>query len=792
MSQGVNIYGELIRAQFENLSADPASGNAGRIWWNTVLGQGKLDNGTAIRAFLLNDQNIVIGNSGTAASNVRINRSAAAQLQLVLATDVVAEGTLESDQTKWGALVAKLGGSQVDTYLGYTEQGSTPSTPASGTSLFYAKADGFYRLASTGAETKIGAGSGSINYVTNGDAETDTTGWATYADAAGIAPVDGTGGSPTETWTRSTSSPLRGVGSFILTKDAANRQGQGASYNFTIASADQANPCSITFEYSPSANFVAGTSSGSLSDVVVYIYDVTNSVLIQPAPYILAGGSGSNHRFSATFQPASNSTSYRLIFHTAGTNASAWTLKIDDVAVAPQILLYGSPVSDPVIYTMTIGGSTSAPTKSSSPTVDVANWFRIGRYMQITYNFVASGTSGSAAGSGTYLFPLPSGYSIDTAYQNVGTGQNNSAVGPAMVGTSTTNNWGVVKAYSATQLVIEVGNDTTGKSQVSSTYLPINSTSAQYSFTALVPILGWGSNVVMSQDASTRVVGLRASLTTSTTGIASGVIIFNNVISDTHSAFNSATGVYTVPVSGYYRIAASTLVSNIASSTNGTLQILVNGSAVKETYNPVLPATSTSQSGNISDTYFLNAGSTISIQCNGDASFDLDNNGTRTTLAIDRVAGPATIAASETVACSYGQSSAQVINTGANAIVDFSTKSYDTHGAVTTGASWKFTAPISGTYSVRTSLVTSSYTSTSGAITVNLYKNGSGSGRVLDFYSRQSADVSSRARVGGGADIQLNAGDTLSISVDNQSGANCTFINDDQYNWITIHRIGSR
>ena len=43
--------------------------------------------------------------------------------------------------------------------------------------------------------TVIGSGSGGgKNYITGGDAESGTTGFATYNDAAGTTPVDGTGG----------------------------------------------------------------------------------------------------------------------------------------------------------------------------------------------------------------------------------------------------------------------------------------------------------------------------------------------------------------------------------------------------------------------------------------------------------------------------------------------------------------------------------------------------------------------------------------------------------------------
>ena len=72
------------------------------------------------------------------------------------------------------------------------------------------------------------------NYISNWDAESNTTGWATFDDAS-ATPVDGTGGSPsTITLSRNTSSALRDVGDFDIAKTAADGQGEGWSYDFTI------------------------------------------------------------------------------------------------------------------------------------------------------------------------------------------------------------------------------------------------------------------------------------------------------------------------------------------------------------------------------------------------------------------------------------------------------------------------------------------------------------------------------------------------------------------------------
>lgn len=145
-----------------------------------------------------------------------------------------------------------------------------------------------------------------LNFV-KGNAESGTTGWTTYADAAAARPVDGTAGTASVTFTTSSVTPLRGLKSFIFTKDAVNRQGQGVDYDFTIDESNKAKVLTIDFDYLVnSGTFVAGTSTTD-SDVIVYLYDVTNAKLIEPSSIKLLGNSTTiSNKHSATFQTASN------------------------------------------------------------------------------------------------------------------------------------------------------------------------------------------------------------------------------------------------------------------------------------------------------------------------------------------------------------------------------------------------------------------------------------------------------------------------------------------------------
>lgn len=296
---------------------------------------------------------------------------------------------------------------------------------------------------------EVGTGSSSgLNFIGNPDAEVDTTGWAAYADAAATTPVDGTSGSPTTTFTRTTSSPLNGTGSFLITKDAANRQGEGASYAFTVPSGYTKTKCRISWVHEGSAAFVFGESS----DVRVYVYDVTNSTLIIPQGSV--GQSLWNNKFGEAIFDATSSTSYRLIFHIATTNASAWTLKMDDVKVAPVELVSTQTVSDWVTFTPT--GSWSANSTYTGA------YRRVGDSLEVVSTVVTSGAPTSA----TLTFNLPSGFTADTTKipSNATTGGTNLGSVTLYDASATTSGFldaGTV-VYSSTTAVQPIYNNNAG------------------------------------------------------------------------------------------------------------------------------------------------------------------------------------------------------------------------------------------------------------------------------------------------------------------------------------------
>lgn len=169
------------------------------------------------------------------------------------------------------------------------------------------------------------------------------------------SPVNGTGGIVTGvTFTRNTSTPLVGIASFDLGKDAANREGTGVSTDFVINSIDKNKTLQIQFIYQGSTNIILGSSS----DVRVFIYDIDNAALISVTPLItLAGPVNTPKEFTGLFN-TTTSSNYRLILHIATINALAWDLLLDSVIVTDELNpVAATQVPSVVLQEQTISGS---------------------------------------------------------------------------------------------------------------------------------------------------------------------------------------------------------------------------------------------------------------------------------------------------------------------------------------------------------------------------------------------------------------------------------------------------
>lgn len=601
---------------------------------------------------------------------------------------------------------------------------------------------------------------GQRNYIFNGHAEVSASGWATYADAAGVSPVDGTGGAANVTLTRTTSSPLRGQASLLFTKDAANRQGEGASYDFTIDDADKAKVLQIEMDY----EIASGTYA--TGDLALYIVDVTNATVIQPAGYQIENV-GIESRLVATFQTASNSTSYRLCVHVASTSASAYTVKLDNVKVGPQVTTQGVVITDWVSYTPT-GSWTSNATYSG-------RWRRVGDQMQVSGNIAISG---APSPSTNLLFSLPSGYSIDTSKLEI---TSLKILGQGVLRDNGTDDTSIMVEYGTTT---QVGFRKYQGSSLSPTSPITFAANDSLNFIFSVPIAGWSSSNFVSSSANNRVVAFRIRGEPTGTPAGSATIVnWGSADLDTVGGWDG-TDEYTVQVPGLYYITAHVDVNGIG-ITGAQLDIEVDGADVS--INAPLIASAGRITARASALVQVNAGQKIStvFSSNGTGISWLSGCGD---FSIFMLSGPSQVAASEIVAARYTSNDGDSYNN--NVVIDFEERDYDTHNAVTTGASWRFTAPVAGIYRVAAAFQSNASADTVGdSCGLAIYRNNV----LYAELGRERVETtnSTAKRFSGGTSVGMSAGDYIEIRMINGLSSGAIALQASSANvWVAIEKVG--
>ncbi len=752
-------------------STDPGSPAEDDLYYNTALDKFKYFDGTQWRQVATKDEsNFILNGYADSSTTGWTAYNDTQTVTITIATPAV-------------FTVGSTTGLYVGMPVTFTTTGALPTGLVSGTTYFISAIP-------SGTTFRVSA--------TLGGADVNTSGTQSgvHTFRPGV-PVDATGGTANITFTASATSPLSGQNSFILTKDAAIREGEGVSYQFTIDDASKAKVLQIQFDYLVNSGTFAAGGSTTDSDVLVYILDVTNNRLIQPTTFKLFSSSSTIvDKFISNFQSSGDSVSYRLIFHCATTSASAFSLKLDNVVISPTTLSYGTPITDWVDFPSVAAGTlitatTTNPTYGTTST-NKAQWRRVGANAEIRWNFRQT-TSGTA-GSGTYLFNIPSVIgSIDTSRVAVSTGTNVTDYTQGAVGTcyyssdgSSFQAVGTVGAHSASQLKMMflgmnggVSAGTLASTQNAS-FFSLNSSTIAFSLIASVPIQGWSAQVQSSDVNDQRIVSASYWCSANRSSDTSTPINYDSRDIDTHGAVTTGSGWrFTAPISGVYNVQLAAHAGNVVSY---GLLIYKNGVAFK------------SLAFNNSSTSTIN-GST-SIQLNAGEYIDIRSSiavvitgGTLATanvanISITRVANPASITSTETIAASYTVTSSTVVNVDNRFNLD--TRVFDTHNAVTTGSSWNFKAPVSGLYQVSFSFNTGTASSVP-----QLFRNGS-------YYRTMSWGISgtvNNGNFGGTTLIRLNGGDEIylvnrftSLTMTFQAGQTAATLQGSNY--IDIIKIG--
>lgn len=732
------IFSQLEKAQLENTTSDTASHPKGMITYRTDINQAKVSNGTNYKLLIDEDSTQTLSNKTYASP--------------------ITSGAITAAQT------------------------TTPANPSSGSNKLYFKADGkLYTLDSSGNEAMVGSGTGGVkNLITNGNADdTSSSIFVPYADS-GTRPTDGTGGSPTVTTSVTTSSPLDGTKSYLLTKPASNVQGQGWAVPFSVDLAYRAKSLKISADFIVnSGTFVAGSNGSSPTDgdVIWYIYDVTNSQLIEPSNIKMFSNSSSlSDKFEATFQSSATGSSYRLIAHVASTSALAFELKVDNVTVSPQTYVYGTPVTDWVSFTPT--GSWSTNTTYSG------FWRRVGDSIEVAYNLLLSGAPTAAP----LTVNLPTGLSIDVS--KIAGGVNGSVVFPS--GGIARDNGSIdypIRAgfNSITSLAVYVANSSStydSNNQVSNT-VPVTFGSPDNIWVSVtnIPILGWSSSVQMSDGFDGREVGASYSLSTnpSIPNSTWTTLSFDSKSYDKTNSFSA--GVFTVPSFGTYDIFASAaFVGNTAGERD--IRILKNGSPLKTlgyTGTPGSPPVRVD--GGFSDEF--KAGDTISIQVfqNSGGALSLIDGVSSNYCTINKRQSPQAISATENIVATYRSTAGQAFNS-TESVANFSTKVEDTHNAVTNaGSDFTFTAPANGIYETEV-IMTGGTAQANADFWGVIHYNGVEVCKDYD-YTQSTNHV---AKVRPFAKQRLLAGQTIKIRA--RAGSSVSLSTTGSENMVCISRVG--
>ena len=509
--------------------------------------------------------------------------------------------------------------------------------------------------------------------------EKNAAGWSGYDDAA-ATPVDGTAGTVTTTCTRTTTAPLSGDGSFLYTPAAL---GEGCSTSFTVDSKDKGKVLQLSFEYT--------VSSGTYTDddTTIWIYDVTNAALIQPAPYKIKK-TGITEKFAVEFQTSSSSTSYRLLIHQA--TAGTAVLKFDNFQLGPQAKLYGSAVTDYVAFTPTVSVSTNVSNLTGFKR-------RVGDSAEYIVFIAFNGTNTQ----GAVTITQPAGETIDTAKLS-NTGSDRDVHGLVhIIDSGTSSLTGNVKVESSTSVALNVqgsaGTYTTRTPINTATGVPMTIASGDSFYVQYkVPIVGWSSSQIMSSDADTRLVSFRVEKTSgnhSSSGSYQDITWNASATKDTHGGFNGTTS-YTVKTPGDYRISAGVTFAANATGTRSA-KLIVNSTTVAALDIGVSAVHSTTIP--LTATYPLVAGDVVKVQGFQDSGGNLNYGSSAgyTHFEVEKIQGPAQVVASDTVAALYTGAPPTGTLTNAYNITTFGTKVKDSHNAYSSGS---YTIPVSGVYSI--------------------------------------------------------------------------------------------
>ncbi len=384
-----DIYGQLIKAQLENLTSDPSSPPEGLVYFKT-------------------DTNLVRFYDGSAWHSVMDLDS----------SQTATNKTFTSPQINTGTLLTPV----IDDYADLNEE-SAPSTPSAGKVRLYAKSDKkLWTKDSAGTESQVGAGgTGEISLLESGSS--DITDWSTT----------GANGPTGATTTTAGDLPLSPVVDTAIKLTSSSSAGAEASHYFgrtlTVPEALKSRKHKVEFWIRPGTNFIA-------SEWTVSVYSGATRMALSTDSSSVTYLPNATGKFTTTFD-ADTSGTYTLRFSrpvNAGGNAAV--LNVAGIVVGPGTQPQGAVVGPWQSYTPTFSNSTNI-------TVTKAQWRQEGDSVRLKIRLDWTG----AGAGGTFTVALPNSYTINTTVISSSTTNAASKLGEGFVRTTAPAKKSVVAQY---------------------------------------------------------------------------------------------------------------------------------------------------------------------------------------------------------------------------------------------------------------------------------------------------------------------------------------------------------
>lgn len=597
---------------------------------------------------------------------------------------------------------------------------------------------------------------------TSGGNYVDQDNYTLYNDGASAIPVDATGGSATIQWNVNSTNPLSGTEDRHFVKPGSNVQGQGVSFPFTIDNRHKAKVLELTADY----EVISGTYA--TGDLEFFVYEVTGTALIRLNPSQVENVVvGNRVKFIATFQTHYTNSSYRLALHVATTSTSAYTLGFNNISIWEQEHNIGAMVTAPKTYIPTTQGL------GTLGTTNVNYWYE---------GNILCGEGSTIAGTTTateFRLGLPDGRTVSSRItettREVGTLDKDVNTSIQMVLLAT-----------AGHSYLRLGISSTGGGDN-----PLNPTASTSSFIATgnrisfrfrVLVEGLESSMILSSQTSSRPLkmlytnSVAASVVSGTNGFR-----YSTKVVDSHGIYDTTNGKITIPFYGFFKFWIS-----IVNTAAGTNRIYLWRKPVGGVLTKTLLIGTVTDNGDIA---------TAPYECfPGDEIYLAYNTATTQTpqalaeafIACIHDPSGQTIARDEDLDARYNTAAGQSIAASTITIVDFGTRDFDSHGAVVTGASWKFTATRNDKFFVEATTKFSAYLKTVGQIQrMYLYKNGT-IYCVLDEITHEVAVNQLADNLSGSTEIDLLAGEFIDVRLFQTNASSQTLVNNSLYNYISI------